>query len=77
MTSWPANGWDLRGKVAVVTGGNTGIGLGFARALGDAGAAVSIWGRSSDRNHTAVLPSPTAASPPRAWRSTSPTKPPW
>ena len=54
MTSLPAHGWDLRGKVVVVTGGNTGIGLGFARALGDAGAAVSIWGRSSDRNHTAL-----------------------
>lgn len=54
MTSLPANGSDLRGKVAVVTGGNTGIGLGFARALGDAGAAVSIWGRSPERNREAI-----------------------
>jgi NAD(P)-dependent dehydrogenase (short-subunit alcohol dehydrogenase family) len=46
--------FDLHGKVAIVTGGNTGIGLAFARALGDAGAAVSIWGRTPERNHEAV-----------------------
>jgi NAD(P)-dependent dehydrogenase (short-subunit alcohol dehydrogenase family) len=46
--------FDLQGKVAIVTGGNTGIGLAFARALGDAGAAVSIWGRNVERNDAAV-----------------------
>jgi NAD(P)-dependent dehydrogenase (short-subunit alcohol dehydrogenase family) len=49
-----ASGFDLRGKVAVVTGGNTGIGLAFATALADAGAAVSVWGRSEERNREAV-----------------------
>lgn len=37
--------FDLRGRVAVVTGGNRGIGLGMANALADAGAAISIWAR--------------------------------
>jgi NAD(P)-dependent dehydrogenase (short-subunit alcohol dehydrogenase family) len=49
-----APGFDLRGKVAVVTGGSAGIGLAFARALGGAGAAVSIWGRTPERNAAAV-----------------------
>lgn len=33
----------------MVTGGNAGIGLGIARALCDAGCAVSIWGRNPER----------------------------
>ena len=37
--------FDLTGKVALVTGGNSGIGLGMAQALVGAGAAGSIWGR--------------------------------
>ncbi len=36
--------FDLSGKVALVTGGNGGIGLGMATALARAGAAVAIWG---------------------------------
>ncbi|MBW2582404.1 MAG: SDR family NAD(P)-dependent oxidoreductase [Deltaproteobacteria bacterium] len=42
--------FDLTGKVALVTGGNGGIGLGMAEALAEAGADVCIWGRNTDKN---------------------------
>ncbi len=42
--------FDLTGKAAVVTGGNSGIGLGMARGLAAAGADVAIWGRNPDKN---------------------------
>src|SRR3546814_9225172 len=48
------NLFDLTGKVALVTGGNSGIGLGSARGLARAGADVVIWGRREDRNEKAV-----------------------
>ncbi|MFE1602547.1 SDR family NAD(P)-dependent oxidoreductase [Methylobacterium sp. ID0610] len=46
--------FDLGGRVAVVTGGNGGIGLGMAQALAEAGAAVAIWGRDADKNQAAA-----------------------
>jgi 2-dehydro-3-deoxy-D-gluconate 5-dehydrogenase len=46
--------FDLGGKVAVVTGGNGGIGLGMARGLADAGAAVAIVGRNEAKSNAAV-----------------------
>ena len=42
--------FDLTGKTAVVTGGNGGIGLGFARGLAKQGADVMIWGRNETKN---------------------------
>lgn len=45
---------DLRGRVAVVTGGNGGIGLGLAEGLAESGADIAIWARDVDRSATAV-----------------------
>ena len=42
--------FDLTGKVAVVTGGNTGLGEAFAKALSEAGASVAIAARTRDRS---------------------------
>ena len=50
----PYTGFDLRGKVALVTGGNGGIGLGMAEALAAAGAGVCIWGTSEAKNAAAA-----------------------
>jgi len=46
--------FDLTGKVALVTGGNGGIGLGMAQGLANAGAAVMVAGRDSEKNRRAV-----------------------
>ena len=46
--------FDLRGKVALVTGGNGGIGLGMADAMARAGADICIWGTNAAKNATAL-----------------------
>jgi 2-deoxy-D-gluconate 3-dehydrogenase len=46
--------FDLAGKVAIVTGGNGGIGLGMARGLAGAGARVVVAGRNHDKSVRAV-----------------------
>lgn len=51
MASGP---FDLRGKVAIITGGNGGIGLGMARGLADAGADIAIVGRNQAKSDAVV-----------------------
>ena len=46
--------FDLSGRVAVVTGGNGGIGLGMAKGLAQAGAAIVVAGRDADKSASAV-----------------------
>ena len=46
--------FDLTGRVALVTGGNGGIGLGMATGLAKAGATVMIAGRNGAKNDAAV-----------------------
>jgi 2-dehydro-3-deoxy-D-gluconate 5-dehydrogenase len=46
--------FDLKGKIAVVTGGNGGIGLGMARGLATAGATIVVAARNEEKSHAAV-----------------------
>ena len=46
--------FDLTGKAALVTGGNGGIGLGMAKGLAQAGAAIAVAGRDAKKNADAV-----------------------
>ncbi len=46
--------FDLSGRVAVVTGGNGGIGLGMARGLAGAGARVVVAGRNAQKSAAAA-----------------------
>ena len=47
------NPFDLTGKVALITGGNSGIGLGMAKAVAAAGGDVAIWGTNPAKNEAA------------------------
>ncbi|WP_020695364.1 SDR family NAD(P)-dependent oxidoreductase [Reyranella massiliensis] len=46
--------FDLSGRVAILTGGNGGIGLGMAKGMAAAGAAVVVAGRNAAKNDAAV-----------------------
>jgi NAD(P)-dependent dehydrogenase (short-subunit alcohol dehydrogenase family) len=46
--------FDLSDHVALVTGGNSGIGLGMAEGLATAGASVCSWGRDPAKNDSAL-----------------------
>jgi NAD(P)-dependent dehydrogenase (short-subunit alcohol dehydrogenase family) len=48
------NLFDLSGKVALITGGNSGIGLGFAEGVAKQGADVCLWGTNEEKNSAAV-----------------------
>lgn len=45
--------FDLSGKVALVTGGNGGIGLGFAMGIAKQGGSLAIWARNEEKNAAA------------------------
>jgi NAD(P)-dependent dehydrogenase (short-subunit alcohol dehydrogenase family) len=45
--------FNLAGKVALITGGNGGIGLGMARGLASRGADIAIWGTNAEKNRAA------------------------
>ncbi len=46
--------FDLSGSVALITGGNGGIGLAFGKAMAEAGARVMVAGRNTKKNAAAV-----------------------
>lgn len=46
--------FDLSGHTAVITGGNGGLGLGFARGIVKAGGNVAIWARNEAKNAAAL-----------------------
>ena len=46
--------FNLTDKVALITGGNGGIGFAMAKAIGEAGATVVIAGRNEDKNKKSI-----------------------
>jgi NAD(P)-dependent dehydrogenase (short-subunit alcohol dehydrogenase family) len=50
----PENPFDLTGKVTLVTGANSGLGLGWATGIVRSGGDVVIWGRRADANEAAA-----------------------
>ncbi|WP_373082243.1 SDR family NAD(P)-dependent oxidoreductase [Zhongshania sp.] len=45
--------FDLTGKVTLVTGGNSGLGLGFAKGIAKQGGSIAIWARNAEKNAAA------------------------
>jgi 2-dehydro-3-deoxy-D-gluconate 5-dehydrogenase len=55
--------FDLSGSVAVVTGGNGGIGRGIVLGLAEAGAAVAVFGRNDEKNQQVLAELKTIGAP--------------
>ena len=55
--------FDLTGKTALVTGGNSGVGLGYALGMARQGANIIVWGRSEEKNRAAEAKLREAGSP--------------
>ena len=55
--------FDLTGKTALVTGGNGGIGLGYALGMARQGANIIVWGRNDEKNRAAEATLREAGSP--------------
>ena len=54
MTSNNGGLFDLTGRVALITGGNGGLGLGMALGLAEAGCDIAIAARNEEKNAAAV-----------------------
>ena len=61
--------FSLDGKVAAVTGANTGLGQAIAVALAGAGASVALVGRSAPDETEANIAAALAASRRLSWRT--------
>lgn len=59
----PRSLFDLTGKTALVTGGNGGVGLGYATGMARQGANLVIWGRNRDKNESAAAELRSVGSP--------------
>ena len=46
--------FDLKGKTALITGGNGGIGLGIAEGFAESGANLAIAARNTEKTHGAA-----------------------
>ena len=60
-----ANLFDLSCKVALITGGNSGIGIGFGEGAIKHGASVCLWGTNPEKNASAVATLKTRGARPR------------
>ena len=61
--------WSLDGRVAVVTGGGSGMGQATSLRLAEAGAAVAVADIASDKARRPSTSSPSASQEPRPCRS--------
>jgi 2-dehydro-3-deoxy-D-gluconate 5-dehydrogenase len=57
--------FDLAGRIAIVTGGNGGLGLAMAHGLARAGASIALAARDASKGAAAIKELATPASPPR------------